>query len=331
MEDALAVREGQRPGQGLAQAGGLARRDALLAPQARGQALPLDQVHDQVGGRAVDAEVVHADHPRVPQLAGRARLAAEALEGRRPRPAVDHEQLDGHGAVDRRVARAVDHPHAAAGQLPFDHVAADGLARAPLRLPGALARGRRRQVDHLGCLDGGRQVEGPRQRLEVRREGLGVGVAARRVGLAAAAAHLVQAGRQGGVVARGAAGERDLEQRAERVDVGGRPALRGPHLRRRVALVRRLPRAPEAREHRLAARSQQDVLGAHQAVDHPVSVRVMERPRERGHERGGPPRPERPLALQALLERLGLDQLEDHEADAAVRADGADRGEVGVA
>ena len=57
------------------------------------------------------------------ELSGRPGLAQEALPCGRLHRAVGGQQLDGDPAVQAQLAGQVDHPHAAAPQAPFQHVA----------------------------------------------------------------------------------------------------------------------------------------------------------------------------------------------------------------
>src|SRR5829696_4210921 len=103
-----------------------------------GQALALQQLHDQVGTAPVLAEVEHPGDGRVLQPAGRPRLPAQPLG----RPAVDGERaaehLDRHRPVEQQVPGHPDLAHATGGQqrlhpVPATQEAAVRLSHRPTR------------------------------------------------------------------------------------------------------------------------------------------------------------------------------------------------------
>src|SRR5581483_1116499 len=134
------------------------------------------------------------------------------------------------------------------------------------------------------------------------------------------------------------AGERFVEDRAEREDVGRRPdGARVLHLlvghvaerpahragpreldapRRAGRVVPEVLRDPEVGDERLAVAREEDVLGLHVAVDDSERVRVPERPRERAAEAHDLVHGER-AALEALAERAA--RQEGHDEVSALR------------
>ena len=116
MHDAQAMRRIQR-GRDLAHDGQDLGGRQRPAAQATAQALPLQELHDDVGADAWHAvEVEHARDPRVTQARDDLGLVAEAREGVGVRalvPAQGHE-LDGDLARQAQMAGAPHRAHAAA-------------------------------------------------------------------------------------------------------------------------------------------------------------------------------------------------------------------------
>jgi hypothetical protein len=82
------------------------------------QRVALDELHGQKGLAVGErAQVVGGRNARVLQLAGDRGLDAEARGGQRIGRHFGLEQLDGHVAIEDRIACAADHAHAACADL----------------------------------------------------------------------------------------------------------------------------------------------------------------------------------------------------------------------
>src|SRR5262249_10866015 len=99
----------------------------------------LDVLHDDVRHLILIAEVVYGDDVRMLQPAGGSRFHVQpVLEAFVVRHVgADQDRLDRHDAVDDRIARLVNHAHAAAAERGQDFVLAD-LLRLLLRRHGYL-------------------------------------------------------------------------------------------------------------------------------------------------------------------------------------------------
>ena len=136
VDDALAVRVGQRLDGLLEQLAGQLGLEPAAALDVLEQVDPLDKFHRQVISAGGLAGVVDGDDVLVAELLGGAGLAAEALAHARVGGQVGRHDLEGDLAVELHVARLVDRGHAAAGDVAEDLVAADAL-----RTFGAFSRG----------------------------------------------------------------------------------------------------------------------------------------------------------------------------------------------
>ena len=116
MDDAGAVRALERLGDLDAVAEHLLERQRAFG-QAIRQRLALEKLHHQIVDAVVRADVVGRADVRMGERRDRLRLALEPLAqtgiGREPR----RQDLDGHGTVEPRVARAIDFAHAARAEL----------------------------------------------------------------------------------------------------------------------------------------------------------------------------------------------------------------------
>ncbi len=88
----------------------------------RGQGVAIDVLHGDVELPLVIAHVVDGDDVGVLEPPGRLRLPHQSATKILP---VDSEQLQRHVPVDDRVARQVEHPHAALAEEALDVVPAD--------------------------------------------------------------------------------------------------------------------------------------------------------------------------------------------------------------
>jgi hypothetical protein len=88
-----------------------------------GQARPGQQLHDDVGGVALDAGVVHGDHVGVAQAGRRAGLALEASSPGLVAQGREVDGLDGHLAPEHGVGGTPDLAHAAAPDGGLEDVA----------------------------------------------------------------------------------------------------------------------------------------------------------------------------------------------------------------
>jgi hypothetical protein len=119
------------------QAHDLPQRERLSCIQPIRQGPPRQQLHHQVWQLVGRAEVEHIDDVAVPDGRSHARLSQEASAGHRRVPR-QHEELHGHGSMDRDVLRAPDLRHAAATDLLDEpiaivehHAGRQGRERAP--------------------------------------------------------------------------------------------------------------------------------------------------------------------------------------------------------
>jgi hypothetical protein len=116
VDDPGAVGRLERVGNGGHDPDRLRRGHRPGAVETGGQALALEQLHDQVGAPVLLTQVEHPGNVRVVEPAGRPRLPAQALGG----PAVagqgPAEHLDGHRPVQQQVAGGPHLPHPAGGQ-----------------------------------------------------------------------------------------------------------------------------------------------------------------------------------------------------------------------
>jgi hypothetical protein len=124
------MREGKAFGDSAAMS---AMRWAVAPRRSRGSraATAVEEFHRDVRDVVALAHVVDDDDVGVVEAAGRLRLAEEpALEGlgfRGGQP--DRDGLDGHDAIDQRVAGLVHHTHRAMGDLTQDLVPPEGRPR----------------------------------------------------------------------------------------------------------------------------------------------------------------------------------------------------------
>jgi hypothetical protein len=157
-----------RVGEGLAhlledtqQARQLVRGPGPLLEQFR-QGAALDQLHGEVRPAiGQHADLVHGRDAGVLQLPGELRLLAEAQFESGVSPGVCTQHLDGHGAIQVRVAGAQHRPHAASGDLPLDLVPPRPPDRGP---PGAGRPRGRRPLPGVGEPLAGRLARRPQVR-----------------------------------------------------------------------------------------------------------------------------------------------------------------------
>jgi hypothetical protein len=124
VDDAAAVRVGERPGDLAQHARGVGRRKGTARAEPLAERLAGDVAHDEEDEAARRADAMDGDDVRVREPGGGARLAHEAVargggagEGRR-------EHLEGDVAVELHVAREVDDAHPAAAELALEGVLA---------------------------------------------------------------------------------------------------------------------------------------------------------------------------------------------------------------
>ena len=118
-------------------------------PDPPGDRLPVHVAHDEVDQSLALADRVDGHDVGVGQLGGRLGLAGEPLPDVLLEGQLRRQHLDRHPALEALVPGAVDHPHAAAADLPLDGVGvAQGLAEPRRqRLIGGVGHGRGRR----GC------------------------------------------------------------------------------------------------------------------------------------------------------------------------------------
>ena len=109
MQDPRIMCSHQRCADGEDQVDRIGRREAPLSTQAVRKGFPLEQLHGQIGGAVIGvAEVVDLDDGRMFQRGGNSGLAEETLLDFFQLVLVEFlgqgHGLDGHGAVDLRVA-----------------------------------------------------------------------------------------------------------------------------------------------------------------------------------------------------------------------------------
>ena len=128
MDDSLLVRRGEAVGD--------LRRDVQRpavrrrpAAQQRPQVRSLDVLHDDVRRAAVGADFVDGHDVRMVERRRGARLAREARQTLAVAGETLREDLDGHGAAERRIARNVDLSHATRPERPDDPVRPERFAR----------------------------------------------------------------------------------------------------------------------------------------------------------------------------------------------------------
>ena len=127
MDDALPVRVVERVGDLDAEAQRLVERQRPLR-EPLGERLAFEQLHDQVVGVALVADVVERADVRVRELRDRLRLALEALADFGGFREVLGQHLDRDRAVEARVARAIDLAHATRAERRKDLVGAEAGA-----------------------------------------------------------------------------------------------------------------------------------------------------------------------------------------------------------
>ena len=96
-------------------------------PKQRVERLAVEELHDEVGGVALGADVEHGDHVGVVDARCCFRLAQEpgarvSLRGHR-----GQQRFDGEALLENGVDRLVDGPHAAFTQQPDDAVLPEQL------------------------------------------------------------------------------------------------------------------------------------------------------------------------------------------------------------
>jgi hypothetical protein len=128
-------------------------RVGVAAPgQERGQGLPLDQLHGEVGPPVGElSQLVDRHHARVLQLAANLRFLDEAADDFGPVLVFVLEHLDSQVAAEVRVAPPQHRPHAAAADLAQELVAPGRPRRGSLRFRGA-GRGPGAAQAHAGDL-----------------------------------------------------------------------------------------------------------------------------------------------------------------------------------
>ncbi|EAU65834.1 hypothetical protein STIAU_5686 [Stigmatella aurantiaca DW4/3-1] len=107
----------------------------------RGEALPLQVLHDQIGAPLAQVHVEERDDVRVLDPRERARLGEEALHQPRITNQVGVEHLHRHALLDEPMLGQPHRAHAPAAQLAHDAKAAEGLARQRLRVRAGRRRG----------------------------------------------------------------------------------------------------------------------------------------------------------------------------------------------
>src|SRR6185436_914451 len=127
-DNAGAVRDGQRTGDLDPDGQRLVdRQRAFLEPGL--QRFALEQLHHEVGGTLVLADVVQRADVLVGELGDRARLPIEALAELRVDRQRGGEDLDGDGTIEAGVAGAIDLAHAARAERGHDFVRAEAGSR----------------------------------------------------------------------------------------------------------------------------------------------------------------------------------------------------------
>ena len=123
VDHALRLRVGERPAHLGADPRGLGRRQRALAPHARLEVLPLDELHDEVRPLGVLAAVEQVHEVRVRQAGDQERLAPEPLGvllvGQQPRVQALHRDV----ATQHGVGRAPDRRHSATSDQLVEAVA----------------------------------------------------------------------------------------------------------------------------------------------------------------------------------------------------------------
>ena len=125
MDDALPVRGGHARADREHDLDGRLGREALLLGEHLVERAPLDELHHEVGRRALeDAVVGDADGVGVADGSRGHRLLPEARGERGVVPhQVGEDDLDGVLRLDELVVRLEDEPHAALPELAFEQVA----------------------------------------------------------------------------------------------------------------------------------------------------------------------------------------------------------------
>ena len=127
MDDSLPVRLVERVGDLDGEAQRLVERKPASA-EPFGERLAFEQLHDEVFGLAVVADVVEGADVRVGELRDRLRLPLEALADLGGFERCCGQDLDRDRAVEARVAGAIDLPHSARADRREDLVGAEARA-----------------------------------------------------------------------------------------------------------------------------------------------------------------------------------------------------------
>ena len=113
---------------------GVAHRQAAELPQAIRQAAAGHIFQDQEGAGVVFADFVDRDHIGMAELACRLGLGGESSERRRIVHQIIRDHLDGHHALNQRIARLEHDAHRALAENPLDQVFACSFADPVLRV-----------------------------------------------------------------------------------------------------------------------------------------------------------------------------------------------------
>ena len=129
VNDPLRVRRLQRLGHAARESRRGQPGERAPPRQHRGQRLPVEILHHDVGtAGGVDLAVEHLHDPRVRDRGGRARFQEKSLQQIGPADQLGRQQLHGRLALQVAVLGQVDLSHRARSELLEDRVAADGFA-----------------------------------------------------------------------------------------------------------------------------------------------------------------------------------------------------------